>query len=269
VLEVTRLWFLVDIFVLAAAGVQCFVLADETDRWFAWTVTPPVSAAVLGASYFGSIVMVVEARRASRWVDARVVLVGTFVFSTLTLIVTLRHLDRFHLDNGGAAARMAAIAWLVVYGVVPPLVLWLMVCQRRAPGTEPVRGDPQLPALTRWCLLAEAGALLVLGGLLWSRGSRATFWPWPLTDLTAEAIAAWLVALSVLLVLCAVEREVARTRAALRSVALAAGLWIVALVRFHDSVRWGPPGGVAVGWAAAVILTVAVALASDGRRRRA
>ena len=269
VLEVTRWWFLVDVFVLAAAGVQCFVLADETDRWFAWTVAPPVSAAVLGAGYFGSIVMVVDARRASRWVDARVVLVSTFVFSTLTLVVTLRHLDRFHLDHGGGAARIAAVTWLVVYVVVPPLVLWLVVCQHRAPGTEPVRGDTQFPALVRWCLLGEAGLLLVLGGLLWSRGGRATFWPWPVTDLTAQAIAAWLVALGVMLALCAVERELARARAALRSVSLAAGLWIVALVRFHDSVRWRPGGGVAVGWAAVVVLTVAVALASDGRSRRA
>src|SRR5688500_10178318 len=109
VLEATRRWFLVDVFVLAAAGVQCFVLAEDTDRWFAWTVMPPVSAAVLGAGYFGSIAMVVAAGRARRWVDARVVLVSTFVFAALTLVVTVRHLDRFHLDEGDAPARLAAV----------------------------------------------------------------------------------------------------------------------------------------------------------------
>lgn len=127
-----RRWFEIDVVVLAVAGVQTFVLATTTDRWVAWTVSPPLSAAVLGAGYLASIVMVVEARNARRWVDARVVLVSTFVFTALTLAVTLLHLDRFHLDAGGAAARAAAVVWLLVYAAVPPFVLWLLVRERRA-----------------------------------------------------------------------------------------------------------------------------------------
>jgi hypothetical protein len=268
VLPATRRWFLIDVVVLAAAGVQCFVLAGDTDRWFAWTVAPPLSAAVLGAGYFGSIAMVVAASRATRWVDARVVLVSTFVFSALTLVVTLLHLDRFHLDHGDPPARMAAVAWLVVYAVVPPLVLWLVARQQRAPGNEPVRAGPRVPAPLRGCLVVEAGALLGLGALLWGRGGNARFWPWPLSDLTAQAIAAWLLALGFLLLLCVAEREVARARAALLAVALAATLWVVALVRYHDSVRWRPGGIVAVVAAALLVLTVVGALAPTRRRGR-
>ena len=40
-LTATRTWLLIDVFVLAAAGVQCFVLARDTDRWFAWAVCRP------------------------------------------------------------------------------------------------------------------------------------------------------------------------------------------------------------------------------------
>jgi hypothetical protein len=109
-LERVRRWFAIDVFVLAAAGVQCFILATSTDRWFAWTVSPPISAAVLGAGYFGSIVMVFEARNARRWVDARIVILSTLLFASLTLAVTLLHFDKFHFDTGANSARVAAYA---------------------------------------------------------------------------------------------------------------------------------------------------------------
>jgi hypothetical protein len=261
-LDATRWWFFVDVFVLAAAGVQTFVLAEDTDRWFAWTVAPPVSAAVIGAGYFGSIVMVVEARRATRWVDARIVLVSTFLFATLTLAVTLLHLDRFHLDKGGAAARSAAVAWLFVYAVVPPLVLGLVVWQRRTPGRAAPRDGPHLLPPARACLAAEAAALLVVGVVLFGRGRRAEFWPWPLTDLTARAIAAWVLALGAMLALCAWDGEVSRARPSLHTVAAAAVLAIVALVRFHGSVRWELAGAATVAALGALVLTAVGALAT-------
>jgi len=268
VLDVTRTWFAVDVVVLAAAGVQCFVLATATDRWFAWTVAPPLSAAVLGAGYFGSIVMVVEARRARRWVDARVVLVSTFVFASLTLVVTLLHLDRFHLDDGGVTARLAAVAWLLVYVGVPPFVLWLVLRQRTAPGAEPEREPPWLFRPARPFLLGEGGLLLALGVVLFARGRQAAFWPWTLSDLTARAIAAWVMALGAMLLLCTWEREVSRARPALHSVMAATLLALLALLRFRDSVRWDLAGTVMVGALVALLATVAAALGAGRPSRR-
>jgi hypothetical protein len=269
VLDVVRTWFLVDVFVLAAAGVQCYVLSARTDRWFAWTVAPALSAAVLGAGYFGSMVMVVEARRATRWVDARVVLVSTFVFSTLTLLVTLLHLDKFHLDHGTATGRLAAVAWLVVYGFVPPFVLWLLVRQRRAPGGEPPRTGTPLRPWAIATLGVEGSALLVVGAVLFVRGKDADFWAWRLSDLTAQAISAWVLALGVMLLLCAWEREVSRARPALHSVATAAVLWVLAMVRFHDTVRWHLAGAVTVAVPVLLLATIVAALAPAARGERA
>lgn len=261
VLDRVRRWFEIDVIVLAAAGVQCFVLASSTDRWFAWTVSPPISAAVLGAGYFGSIVMVFEARRAARWVDARVVILSTLLFASLTLVVTLLHLDKFHLDAGDTSARAAAIAWLVVYVVVPPFVLWLVVQQRRAPGAEPARESALVLARSVRLLLVVEGCLLVaLGVVLFGGAKRAEFWPWRLTDLTSRAISAWLIALGAMLLLCAWERELARTRYALHSVGAAALLWIIAVLRFRDSVHWEFVGAMTIAAPAVLIATVVVAL---------
>ena len=259
-LEPVRLWLRIDVFVLAAAGIQCFLLATATDRWFAWSVSPPISAAVLGAGYFGSVVMVVEARRASRWVDARVVIVSTFIFASLTLVVTLLHLPKFHFETGASSARAAAVGWLVVYAVVPPIVLWLLVLQGRTPGVEPVRVPPRVSRPVQLALVAEGFVLLALGAVLFGRGKEAEFWPWTLTDLTAQAIAAWLISLGALLLMCARELELARVRAALHSVVAAAVLWIVALLRFRGEVRWDNAGAVSVAVLVTLIVTVAAAL---------
>lgn len=263
-----RLWFSIDVAVLAVAGVQCFVLANETDRWFAWTVSPPISASVLGAGYFGSIVMVVGARLARRWVDARVVLVSTFVFAALTLAVTLVHLDKFHFDKGGTAARAAAIAWLVVYVVVPPLALWLIALQLRAGGSTPPRTSLSPPLVGRVVLLVEGVAMFAVGLVLFVGAGAAEFWPWTLTDLTARAIGAWLVALGFMLGMCVWERELVRIEAPLLSVAAASALWIAGMVRFRDSIRWGSAGAVMLAAPVVLIVTVAaiVGLPRYGRR---
>jgi hypothetical protein len=260
VLELVRRWFAIDVVVLAAAGIQCFILATSTDRWFAWTVSPPISAAVLGAGYFGSIVMVFEARGARRWVDARVVIVSTLLFASLTLVVTLLHVDKFHFDTGDTSARAAAFAWLVVYAVVPPFVLFLVVRQHRAPGVEPPRNGPLLPKPARVLLLIEGCLLIALGGVLFGGAQRADFWPWKLTDLTARAISAWMIALGAMLALCTWEREIARTRYALHSAGAAALLWIIAVVRFRHSVQWGFGGAMTIAVPAALIVTVIASL---------
>ena len=259
-LDPVRRWLQVDVVVLAVAGVQCFILANSTDRWFAWPVSPPLSAAVLGAGYVGSIVMVFEARRARRWVDARVVIVSTFLFASLTLVVTLLHLDRFHLDNGRGSARVAAVAWLVVYVVVPPFVLWLLVQQRRVAGVDPERDSTALTRPARLCLFVEGCLLVALGVVMFGGAEWVEFWPWALSDLTARAIAAWMVALGTMLVLCAWEREVQRTRYALHSVFAAALLWILAVVRFRDSVQWDFGGAITIVAPMVLIATVIAAL---------
>ena len=41
---------------VALAGIQLFVFSDRTDRFFAWTIEPPLTAAFLGASYWASVV---------------------------------------------------------------------------------------------------------------------------------------------------------------------------------------------------------------------
>jgi hypothetical protein len=53
------------------AGYQLFVLTSQTDRYFAWTINPPLTAAFLGASYWASFVLVFLASQERYWANAR------------------------------------------------------------------------------------------------------------------------------------------------------------------------------------------------------
>ena len=73
------------------AGLQLFVFPLRTADWFAWTIDVPMTAVFLGASYWSSAVLEVAGARAPRCGPGAGWRCWTvFVFTTLTLVVTLR-----------------------------------------------------------------------------------------------------------------------------------------------------------------------------------
>jgi hypothetical protein len=118
------------------------------------------------------------------------------MFTTLTLVLTLVHLERFHLGSGFAfGTQLITWVWIAVYAAVPAVMGILLVAQIRAPGDDPPRRRP-LPAWLR--VVLGAHALIMLGlGLAMFVAPTATLvaWPWPLTTLTARVIAAWMLGL--------------------------------------------------------------------------
>ena len=77
---------------------------------------------VLGAGYLAAAVLEVVADRQASWTRAQVAVPSVLVFTTLTLVVTLLHLDRFHLHAADLLTRSLTWAWLLVYAVVPPIL---------------------------------------------------------------------------------------------------------------------------------------------------
>jgi hypothetical protein len=103
----------------------------------------------------------------------------------LLLVVTLYHLDRFDLDS------LFGVFWLVAYALVPPLLVWALADQVRAPGDD-ARPTQRLPRRLRALLIFEGVAMLVAGAvLLFSAGLADDLWPWALSPLTSRAIGAF------------------------------------------------------------------------------
>src|SRR5437016_5054920 len=138
------------------AGLQLTVFPEQTDTYFAWTIAPPLTAAFLGAAYWAAVPVELTAARETVWAKARVAVPAIWLFTTLTLVATLVHFDRFHFSSPIASAQGAAWFWLAIYAGVPVAMLLIGWLQIRAPGGDPPRGAPA-PSWMR--VLGRAGGV--------------------------------------------------------------------------------------------------------------
>src|SRR5438132_1743275 len=122
------------------AGLQLTVFTEQTDTYFAWTITPPLTAAFLGAAYWAAVPVEVIAARQTIWAKARVAVPAIWLFTTLTLVATLLHFGKFHFSSAIASAQGAAWFWLAIYAGVPVVMLLIGWLQIHAPGSDPPRG---------------------------------------------------------------------------------------------------------------------------------
>jgi hypothetical protein len=128
-------WLLyVAAFLVFLAGLVLFVFPLRTDEFFAWTVNPPMTAVFLGAAYWSAAGLEVAGARSASWDSAKLAVWPVFIFTALTLGVTLLHIDRFHLSpNTAPTAQIATWAWLAIYATVPVAMLVISRMQVRSP----------------------------------------------------------------------------------------------------------------------------------------
>lgn len=226
-------------------GIQLYILTEATDRFFAWTIKSPLTAAFLGAGYWASFAMEFAASRKRVWAHARIAIPAVLIFTTLTLIVTLLHLDRFHLFDPNPLTRITAWVWLAVYAIVPPVMAVLLVFQLRATGSDPPR-QASLPGWIRAGLLTHAVIMVPLGvALLLAPQTFSSAWPWALTPLTARAIGVWLLSLGVAAAHSMWENDWQRVQVATVSYMVYGALQLLALARYAQELDWYQP----ISWA--------------------
>lgn len=129
---------------LAVAGLLAVSLgallygpATETDTWFAWTIKSPLTATFLGASYFGAAVVEVMGAREPRWSNTRIAVPAVWLFTAVTLAVTVVHFDRFHTDAPDGVTAAITWIWVVVYAAMPFALGTLGLCEFRQHGALP------------------------------------------------------------------------------------------------------------------------------------
>ena len=164
---------------------------------------------------------------------------GVLAFTTLTLVVTLVHLGKFHLGAASVLTRVLTWGWLAIYVGVPPVLAYLWWRQARAAsGVAPA--GPRLPPLLRAVLGLQGAVMLALGvALLAAPVPVARLWPWPLTALTGRAVGAWLAGLGIIAVQSwyADRREVVAV--AFPAIVVYAALQLAVLAGFARSLHWG------------------------------
>ncbi|HEX6290866.1 MAG TPA: hypothetical protein VFZ66_16900 [Herpetosiphonaceae bacterium] len=246
-------------------GIQLFILTEYTERYFAWTIKPPLTAAFLGAGYWASFAMEYMASRKRLWAHARIAVPAVLIFTTLTLVATLLHLDRFHLSDPNLLTRVAAWVWLAVYAIVPLTMASLLVLQMRVPGDDPPRTAP-LPRWIHAILIVHALVMLPLGAALFlAPQATAPLWPWTLTPLTGRAVGAWLLALGVAAAHSSWENDWQRVHIATISYTVLGGFQLLGLIRYPQVVDWSRPSA----WLYVVFLVSVLLVGLYGWRQSA
>lgn len=211
-----------------AAGTQLVVLADHTDRYFAWSIAVPMSAVFIGASFWAASVVLVWSARQREWVHARVPVPSVAVVATLLLIATVQHIEEFD--------SLLGFLWIEVYAFVPPVAVTLVVMQLAVPGKDPP-AESSLPSGLRVALGVHAVALLGLGGFLYfAPGESNSIWPWELSDLTSKAIGTWLLGIGTLAAYVVLRNDRADIPGASLSYLVLPAMLALGLIRFPDDV---------------------------------
>jgi hypothetical protein len=243
----------------ALAVLALYVRPQTTDRFFAWTISPPLTAAFLGAAYVAGCALVVLSLRSTAWVHARAAIGTILAFTVLTLMATLAHLDRFHFGVAPALPRGAAWFWLAVYIVVPAVLVVVLVLQLRTPGTQP----PKVRPLPRWlsALLAfEGGTMFAVGVVLFVWPGVLAAWPWPLSALTSRAIGAWLISFGIAAGAALAESDLDRLRAPAVAYLVFAVAELLTLARYRSALAWDT----APAWVYLAFLVLVAVTAAGG-----
>jgi hypothetical protein len=233
-----RLFLLIDAALVTIIGSTLYLLSRQTATFFAWTIDVPLTAAFMGAAYWASCPLELLAARQRWWSHARIAVPSVFLFSTITLIVTLLHLDRFNFGAPAWYTRAGTWTWLLVYIAVPVLLGLFWLLQLRLPGGDPPR-ELLLPGVARAAFIVLAVLLVVVGlGLLLAPLSVAPWWPWTLTALTGRAVGAWVFAIGIACAQAVWENDWQRLRPLSVAFVFMGVLQLLALARFAADVDW-------------------------------
>lgn len=241
VIALVRLVLSVGLVLGFLAGIQLYILSEHTDRYFAWTIKPPISAAFLGTAYWASMPILVNGLRQDKWANARAGLLSVFTVVTLATIVSFIHIDKFHLHEGPWTAVLAAWIWFAVYVVVPPLIAFALWRQWRTTGSDPPRTAPAPDWVLR-VLKVHVVILLIVGvPMLLVPMAFAPYWPWPVTPLMGRVFGVELIAFAVAAMEAIREADWLRVRGLARTYPLLGALVLIAVARYWGTIDWRIP----------------------------
>lgn len=265
-LPLTRAIFVLGVGLTAGTGIALWAVPDRTEDYWAWPIAAEPSAAFFGAGFAGAAVSLALAAREPAWQRARLVAVLAFALTSLALLVTLLDLEPFALDEGGLVGAVAW-TWLAVYVALPPLVLVAFVRQERAGGRLEYGGPPALAA-TRLGAAAAGGVVGAFGlALLAGWDTAESWWPWPLTTLTAGILGGWLATYAIGLLWFALrDPSWERSRTAAIALAVTTVLELGAAIRLWDRFDDGASALVYVAVLVALLAGIALAELGEGRR---
>jgi hypothetical protein len=262
----SRLFFAFGVIpLLFIAGVQLFILSEQTDMYFAWTIPLPLTAAFMGAGYWAALAHAFVIIREPSWERTRVSLPAALTATTLLLIATLLHLGQFHLDSPAFITRFVTWVWIIIYVVTPPVFLYFLVTQSRKAGNKR-ESRTLFPGWVRGGFYTLAVFGLITGiGLFFFPEIMIPLWPWPLAPLASRAVGVWLSTFGVAASALAWDNDRANGVGTMTSLLAFCTLQFVVLFRYTASVDFANP----LAWGYVLFLLLGMAASGAGLMNRA
>jgi len=228
-----RLWLAVEVLFGIGAVLAIGVSPAETKTNFAWPIQPVVMAAVLGAFYTSSALLFLLPLFAKRWEMIRVMILPTATFSTIQLIATFLHWDKFSVGT------TPFYVWFASYLLPPPIFIAAYLWHQRRASLPTTNSASPLPAWMH--------SLFWISGILIASGAASAFifpsllisnFPWQLTPLTTRSLCGWIIILGVILIAMARENDRARVRLATPFLILILPTLLIQMSRYSNEVDW-------------------------------
>ena len=198
-----RAWLVVELLFSVGAILTIALDPANTRDRFAWNIQPVVMAAVLGAYYISTALVIILPVFARRWEMIRVMILPTILFSVTELLTTLLHWSTFSVGT------LPFTVWFLSYLLPPPILLGFYLWHegRARESTRTVPSDPLSPDVRR--TLLHIGGLTTLLSLLIFIVPQAfvPFAPWQVTPLSARVFAGFLLAAGTLMLSMAREND--------------------------------------------------------------
>lgn len=230
---------------LFIAGVQLFILSDQTETLFAWTFALPLSAAFMGAGYWAAMFHAYSAAQSKGWSYVRSSFPAALIATTMLSVTTFLHLDKFHQNSPLAITQFVTWVWIAVYVVVPPILAIAWIIQSRLPDAK-LRGHDPLSGWLRAGFALLALFFLVAGlALFLAPEAMSSVWPWAITPLAARAISSWLTAFGVACATLVFENDIAFGAGTCTSLLAFCILELIVVARFSAAINWGRPLAIA------------------------
>lgn len=205
-----------------------YFFPGKTAEWFAWNITPQMTALQMGAGYIAGTLFLVRIVLGRKWHEYAFGFPAITAFTWFSVVATFLHIDRFNFSTN----PLAVYVWIALYIITPLAVplLWL----RNRPG-DPLAaeaGDLIVSDRVRWANRLVGIALLGVALFIFIAPDAAiSIWPWKLTLLTARIIASWFALPGVLGIVLSMDARWSAWRFPLESQALGVALVLLGVMR--------------------------------------
>jgi hypothetical protein len=228
-----RAWLVAEVGFGLVAILSVFLFPQDTAVNFAWPIKPTVMAATLGAFYIAASLIFVLSLWAREWQQVRVMVLPSAAFTTVMLLATVLHWDKFLVGT-----RPFAV-WLASYVLPPPIFGALYVLHQRRASPVGVGIEVPLPAWVRRVLVTNGLGLTAAAALFFAVPALLMrIGPWAFTPLTVRTLCGWLIATGLLQVSMGWEGDWRRARLGSAMLLLLPLALLFQMLRFATEVRW-------------------------------